>query len=69
MSSDAVVIASIGSQDSAQMRLAQDDDVVRTLAPDRSDQPFDTPFCQGDAGAIGLSRMPMARNRRVTTGQ
>ena len=25
------------------------------------------PFCQGDAGVIGLSRMPMARNRRVTT--
>jgi hypothetical protein len=25
------------------------------------------PFCQGEAGAIGLSRMPMARNRRVTT--
>jgi hypothetical protein len=24
-------------------------------------------FCQGEAGAIGLSRMPMARNRRVTT--
>jgi hypothetical protein len=23
------------------------------------------PFCQGEAGAIGLSRMPMARNRRV----
>jgi hypothetical protein len=26
-----------------------------------------TPFCQGEAGAVGLSRMPMARNRRVTT--
>src|SRR5258705_6319146 len=25
------------------------------------------PFCQGEAGAVGLSRMPMARNRRVTT--
>src|SRR6202011_3102848 len=35
-----VVIASIGSQDSAQMRLAQDNDVVQPLAPDRSDQPF-----------------------------
>ena len=40
MRSDAVVIAGIGSQDSAQMRLAQDDEVVHTLAPDRSDQPF-----------------------------
>src|SRR6195256_458493 len=35
-----VVIASIGSQDSAQMRLAQDDEMVNTLTPDRSDQPF-----------------------------
>src|SRR3984893_13731876 len=40
MSSDAVVIVRIRSQDSAQMHLAQDNDVVRTLTPDRSDQPF-----------------------------
>jgi hypothetical protein len=25
------------------------------------------PFCHGEAGAIGLSRMPMARSWRVTT--
>jgi hypothetical protein len=49
------------------MRLAQDNDVVHTFTPDRSDQPFGTPFCQGEAGAVGLSRMPMPRNRRVTT--
>jgi hypothetical protein len=24
------------------------------------------PLCQGEAGAVGLSRMPMERNRRVT---
>src|SRR5258708_5885349 len=40
MCSNVVVIASIGSQDSAQMHLAQDNDVVHTLTPDRSDQPF-----------------------------
>src|ERR1700736_4750990 len=40
MCSNVVVIASIGSQESAQMRLAQDDEMVNTLAPDRSDQPF-----------------------------
>src|ERR1700726_47083 len=40
MCSNVVVIASIGSQDSAQMRLAQDDEMVNTLASDRSDQPF-----------------------------
>src|ERR1700720_2367338 len=40
MCSNFVVIASIGSQDSAQMHLAQDNDVVHTFPPDRSDQPF-----------------------------
>ena len=40
MSFDAVVIVRIAAQDSAQMRLAQDNDVVHTLTPDRSDQPF-----------------------------
>src|SRR5258708_841588 len=41
MSSDAVVIVCIRSQDLAQMHLAQDNDVVHTFTPDRSDQPFD----------------------------
>jgi hypothetical protein len=55
-----IIIAGVRFQNSAQMRLAQDNDVVHTFTPDRSDQPF-------DAGVMGLSRMPMARNRRVTT--
>jgi hypothetical protein len=38
--SDAVVVTSIVSQHSAQMRLAQHDEMVHTLAPDRSDQPL-----------------------------
>jgi hypothetical protein len=42
MRSDVIVIASVGSQDVAQMRLAQDDKMIHTLAPDRSDQPFGT---------------------------
>src|ERR1700732_5563296 len=40
MRSDAVVTVRIRSQDSAQMHLAQDNDVVHTLTSDRSDQPF-----------------------------
>jgi hypothetical protein len=40
MSPDAVVVASVRFQNSAQMCLAQDNDVVQTLPPDRSDQPF-----------------------------
>ena len=40
MRSDMIVIASIGSQDVAQMSLTQDDKMIHTLALDRSDQPF-----------------------------
>ena len=47
------------------MCLAQDDEMVHALAPDRPDQPFGK-ACQGEAGAVGLSRMPMARIPRVT---
>src|ERR1700692_848423 len=40
MRSNAVVIGRIVFQNSAQMCLAQNDDVIQRLAPDRSDQPF-----------------------------
>ena len=48
------------------MGFAQDDDMVDTS---RWIDPISLsakPFCQGEPGAIGLSRMLMARNRRVT---
>src|ERR1700738_4402941 len=40
MRSDAIVIVGVGFHDPAQMHLAQDNDVVHTFTPDRSDQPF-----------------------------
>src|SRR5260370_24361083 len=40
MGSPAVVIVRIVFQNPTQMFLVQDNDVVQTLAPDRSDQPF-----------------------------
>src|SRR5271169_738052 len=40
MRSDAIIIVGVGFQDPAQMHLAQDNDVVDTLTPDRSDRPF-----------------------------
>src|ERR1700674_317080 len=40
MRSEAIVIVGVGFQDPTQMHLAQDNDVVHTLTPDRSDQPF-----------------------------
>src|SRR5258708_32408020 len=47
MCSDAIVVASVRFQNSAQMCLAQNNDVVQTLAPDRSDQPFGKPILPG----------------------
>jgi hypothetical protein len=67
MRSGAIIIVGVGFQDPTQMYLAQDNDVVHTFTPDRSDQPFGKAILPGRGGAIGLSRMPMARNRRVTT--
>src|SRR5258707_529056 len=40
MRSAEIVIVGVGFQDATQMHLAQDNDVVHTLTPDRSDQPF-----------------------------
>src|ERR1700682_2919387 len=40
MRSDAIIIVGVGFQDPTQMHLAQDNDVVHTLTPDRPDQPF-----------------------------
>ena len=48
------------------MPFAQGDNMVGALATDRSISLSATPFCQGERGAMGLSRMPMARNRRKT---
>src|SRR5216683_7256697 len=47
MRSDVVIVACVRLQNLAQMHLAQDNDVVHTLAPDRSDQPFDKAILPG----------------------
>jgi len=52
-----VVICRIGLEDATQMGLTEHDDMVGALAADGPDQ---------DLGAIGLSRMPIVRSRRVT---
>ena len=53
----------------AQMRLAKDDDVVQAFAANGPDPGRSSakPFCHGARGAIGLSRMPIARRRCRTT--
>jgi hypothetical protein len=64
-----IVVASILSQGPAQMRLAQHDDVVHALATDRADQPLGKRILPRRVRCMGLSRMPLARNRRVTATQ
>jgi hypothetical protein len=54
MRSDAIVIVGIGVQDPAQLRLAQDKDVVHTFTPDRSDQPFGKAVLPGRGWCGGL---------------
>ena len=67
MCSNAVVIVSIGSENPAQILLAQDNDVIQTLARIDPINRSAKPFCQGEAGAVGLSRIPMAMLiRRIT---
>ena len=66
MSSQLVVVGSTLRQDPAQLRFAQDNHMVNALATNRSDQPFGEAVLHGEPGAIGLSRIPMARNRWVT---
>ncbi len=61
-----IVICLIIGEQMANMPLPQRHDMVKALASDRSDQPFNMPFCHGERGEISRSRMPMVRSRRVS---
>src|ERR1700731_2801435 len=54
MRSDAIIIVGVGFQNPTQMDLAQDNDVVQTLTPDRSDQPFGKSILPGRGWCGGL---------------
>jgi hypothetical protein len=60
MNARLIIIRGIPTQDPAQVRLPEYDQVVETFPADRADQST-YGFCHGDRGAVGLSRMPMAR--------
>jgi hypothetical protein len=47
MGSDAIVIVGIGSEDLAQMGLAQDQDMVQAFSPDRAYEPFSVSVLPG----------------------
>ena len=53
MRSEFIVIAGVVSEDSTQMGVAEDDDVIEAFPADRADQLSACPFCQGERGAVG----------------
>ena len=68
MGSRLIVIACVRAQDAAQVLLAQRHHVVSAFAADGANQSFGKTILPRRSAEIGLSRMPMARNRRLTTG-
>jgi hypothetical protein len=66
MNSRFIIIGGILAKDPAQVRLPKYDHVVETFPSDRADQSLRVPILPRRARAMGLSRMPMARNRRGT---
>ena len=64
---NAITVACIGAQHAPQMPLANDNDVVQAFPANGPISRSAKPFCQGDRGAIGLSRMPIPRIRWITT--
>jgi hypothetical protein len=69
MNSRFIVIARVGLQRTTQMCLAQHDDMVDALATIDPISLSAKPSCHGAPGATGLSRMPRARNRRITAAK
>ena len=50
VSSEFVVIVGIRGQDPAQVRFAQDHDMIQAVSSDRADEPFDMSILPGRAG-------------------
>ncbi len=67
MRAEVVIVARIAPQDSAEVRLAKDDAVNDASQRTEPIKHSAKAFCQGEAGAMGLSLIPMARRRRITT--
>jgi hypothetical protein len=66
MNAPLIIIGGILAQDPTQVRLPKHDDVVEAFPSDCADQSLRVRILS-EAGAMGLSRIPMARNRRGTT--
>ena len=58
----AVVIVHIRKEHMAQVSFAEDDDMIKTFPSDRANQSFCMSILPWRLGAVGRSRMPMARS-------
>src|SRR5260370_1369097 len=71
MGAGAIVIVGVGSEDPAQMGLAQDEDMIEAFSPDRADEPFHMPVLPGRAGggwAVAYTHRRKALRYRLTVG-
>ena len=48
MSARGVIVIFVRQQNVAQMAFAEDHNMINAFPPDRPDQPFGMPFCQGE---------------------
>ncbi len=63
VTSGAMIIIQIGCQDPPKMDFAQDNEMVETFAPDRTDDTLDMRRLQGERGAVSTSVIPMPAKR------
>jgi hypothetical protein len=47
MGTGAIVVVSVGPEDPAKMRFAQDHDMIQAFSPNRANEPFDMPVLPG----------------------
>src|SRR5882724_7404857 len=68
VSASPVIVREVRGEDASQVPLAENDDMVQTLAPDRADESLREGFCHGLRGAVRTSPIPMpfTRCRKVS---
>jgi hypothetical protein len=68
VSASPVIVREVHSEDASQVPLAENDDMVQTLAPDRADESLGEGICHGLRGAVRISLIPMpfTRCRKVS---
>ena len=60
MRARSVIVVNVRREDAAQMALVEDNDVIQTLAANRTYDAFGYALCQGERGAVTTSVIPIA---------